>query len=48
MSQPEDVPKEAVGWPQVDGLGLEDDISCGMAPRGKNQISMWSEVHSVA
>lgn len=46
MSQPP--VKEATGLPQFDGLGVPVEMSEGMAERGKNQMEMWDDVHSVA
>lgn len=37
-----------VGVPHPVGSGLAELTSVGIAPRGKNQILMASEVHSVA
>src|SRR5277367_6743167 len=41
--------KREFGTPQASpGFGLPEATSLGIAPRGKNQILMKSEVHSVA
>lgn len=40
--------KSALGSPQPVGSGLEEFTSAGVEPRGKDQILMKSEVHSVA